>query len=255
MDNASLISAGFAFLSALIYSFLGWRLSRRSVSVPSRLPAAQFAAFWLGLAALTAVVGLESLAAAFVLPSLAVAVTILYLEILVLCVVLWGLLGYLLYLFTGRSFLGPLSVAYGAVYVVLLYLVTTSDPTGVFVRLGTVMIEFGGSVGSDFGILLLVALILPEFVGALLYFSLVFRTPDRTVRYRVSLVSGSLIIWFGLAPLNISSLLGGGLLADLLSRSVGTFAGLVTLLAYYPPRAVQVRFGVATIDQPSQADV
>jgi hypothetical protein len=108
-------------------------------------------------------------------------------------------------------------------------------------------------VGGSLLFALLALLIAPEFIGAVLYFTLVFRSRDPTVRYRITLVSWSIILWFGLAALNLPDRLGGGLAVQLFSRSLGVVAALVILLAYYPPRAIRERLGVTGIDLPRAA--
>jgi hypothetical protein len=248
MNTDALISGLTAWVGVVIYLFLGWRLSRRTVAPETRLPAAQFAFFWLGLAAITAIGAFESLVAAFALPSLATVLTLLYLEILLICALLWALVGYLVFLFRGRSYVVGLSVVYAAFYITLLYVITASEPTGVMLSMGTVSLRFAVAFEGPTLAILLLILIAPEFIGAILYFTLFFRTRDRTVRYRVTLVSWSLIAWFGLGSLNLASLLGGSLAAQILSRSLGVFAALVILLAYYPPRALRSRYGVTGID-------
>jgi len=252
MDNAALVSSIAAWIGVLVYFYLGQRLSRRPVSAEARVPAGQFTLFWIGLAAVSALGAIESLIAAYQLPSLALVLTMLYLEILLLCAVLWALVGYLVFLFTGRGYLVPLSMLYAALYVLLIYFITASGPSSVGVSYGAVTISYATPVGGPILGVLLILLLGPEFIGAFLYFSLFFRTRDPTIRYRVTLVSWSLIAWFGLGFLNIGALLGGGLAAQVLARSFGVFAALVILMAYYPPRAIRTRFGVSSIDESSR---
>ncbi|HZY71038.1 MAG TPA: hypothetical protein VFF67_08710 [Thermoplasmata archaeon] len=202
---------------------------------------------------MTGIGGIESLVAAYTLPSLAAVLTLSYLEILVLCVVLWGLLGYLIYLFTGRNFTLVLSGVYAALYVVLLYYVTASAPSAVTVTHGSVGLVTASTLSTPYLVLLGLGLLGPEIVGSILYFTLAFRTKDATVRYRVTLVSWSLIAWFGIGTLPIATLLGGGPAAQIFGRSVGVIAALVILLAYYPPRWIRDRLGVTAIDSASPA--
>ena len=249
MDMDALISAIASFVGVAVYLYLGWRLSRRRVSPEARLPAAQFSLFWLGLAVSSAITGVESAIATVQTPTLAIVMTLLYLDILLVCLLLWALVGYLMYLFFGRGFVIPLSVLYATLYVLLLYFITASSPSSVTVTLGTVGTTFANSVqGPVFAVLLLV-LIFPEFIGAILYFTLFFRTRDPTVRYRVTLVSWSLIAWFGLGFLNVGSILGGGLAGQIFVRSLGLLAALVILSAYYPPKAIRTRWGVASVEE------
>lgn len=247
-DSDALISGAFALVSAGVYAFVGWRLYRRQVSPEARLPATQFGIFWLGLALVSAVQGVESLVAAFTLPSLAVALTVFYVELLLLCGILWGLVGYLTYLFTGRSYLLPISALYAVLFVLLVYSITASGPIGVTLSQGTVGLQYTTAIVGPMLAVLTAVLVLPEFIGSVLYFTLFFRTRDRTVRYRVAVVSWSLIAWFGLSLLNIGNRLGGGVAAQIFARSLGVLAGIAILLAYYPPRVWRERFGLRGID-------
>jgi hypothetical protein len=255
MDVPALINGLVALFGAGIYLFLGWRLAHRRVSAPSRLPALQFALFWLGLAAVTLLGALLSLLAAFVLPPDALVVTFVHTEVLVLSAMLWGLLGYLTYLYTGRSYLLFWSTFYAALYLILTYLITASRPSVVTVSQGTVGVQYATPFGGPLLFVLLALLIAPEFLGGVLYFTLAFRSRDPTVRFRVTLVSWSIILWFGIATLNPAALLGGGLAAELLSRSLGVGAAIGIFLAYYPPRVVRDRLGVTGIDPPLPARV
>lgn len=249
MNVDALFSGVGAFVGAGIYFFLGLRLSRRPVSPAARLAAGQFALFWVGLAGVTLIGGAESLVAAFMPPPFALVATLLYLELLVLCVVLWALIGYLTFLFLGRSLLVPLSAFYGLSYVLLLYYIVASGPDGVVVTTGAVSTSFATPVGGVLLAAVFAVLILPEFVASALYFALFFRTTDRTVRYRIAIVSWSLILWFGLSSVNLGSLLGGSLAAAVFGRSLGVLAAIAILLAYYPPRALRERFGVRGIEE------
>lgn len=247
MDVDALITGILSLVGAAIYLFLGIRLAKRPVSAHARFAAAQFALFWIGLAGVTLAGAVLSLVAVEVVPSSGLVVTAVHLEILVLCAGLWGLLGYLTFLYTGKSYLVMWSVFYGVLYLILTYIITAATKT-VTVSQGTVSLQYSNLVGGPILDILVVVLIAPEFIGAILYFTLVARTRDPTVRFRVTLVSWSLIAWFGLAAINVASVLGGGLAAELLNSSLGVIAAIVILLAYYPPRAVRKRLGVTGID-------
>jgi len=248
METAALVSAIAGFVAASAYLFVGWRLSRRQVSPEVRFPAVQFVLFWGALAGLTALGGLESLVAAFSTPSLPVALTFANVNLLLACAALWGLVGYLVYLYTGRSFTVPLAALYGALYVLATYYLTASVPDGVTVTAGTVAVHYQQSLTNGPVIAALVILIIvPELLGAFAYFTLVFRTQDRTTRYRITLVSWGLIGWFVLG-LASGSVFGGGLLGHVLGQILGVLAAGVVLLAYYPPRYVRDRLGVAAVD-------
>ena len=253
MDSELLVSGVASLVGMSIYSYLGWRLSHRAVGPATRVPALQFALFWVGLATFTAIGAVEDLVGAFQLPSLDLVVTAGYLQILILCVLLWCLVGYLLFLFLGRGFLGPLAGFYAVLYVLLVYFITASHPVAVVHSAGQVGVQYASALSGPVIGALLVLLIAPEFLGAIGYFTLFFRTRDPTIRYRIALVSWSLILWFGLGVTNVGALLGGGVAAELLARSLGVIAAVVILLAYFPPAAIRARFRVTRIDESSAA--
>jgi hypothetical protein len=249
VDNEAILSGVVTLAIVVVYGYLGWRLIQRRVSDEARLPATQFGLFWIGLAAVSLVTGVESLGAAFYPPNLALVVTGLYLQLLLICLLLWGLLGYLIYLFLGRHYLAPLTALYTVSYVLLLYAVVAADPSTVTLSSGVVSAGFANPVGGYLAALLFVVLIVPELAGALLYFTLFFRTRDRTVRFRVTLVSWSLFLWFGLTSLHFERLVGGGLASQLASSALGAVAAVAIFVAYYPPPSVRSWLGVQAVDQ------
>jgi hypothetical protein len=256
VNPSALVGGLTALVGVGVYLYLGTRLLGRPVSPTSRLANQQFAVFWLGFAFVTAIGGVEDLIAVATLPSLALVVTATYLEILLLCVVLWCLLSYLVFLFTARQFVAPMAIFYGILYVGLLYLISASRPIGVTLTQGTVALSYTTSYSLPLVVVLVAGLLVPELAAAFVYFTLVFRTTDRTVRYRITLVSWSLIATFGLGLLDVASALGGGLAAQLLAHSIPVVAAVVILLAYFPPESFRRRWGIRSTDfaSPKAAD-
>jgi hypothetical protein len=248
MNDDALVLAIVDFIAVGIYAFLGWRFSQRHVSPENRLPVQQFTLFWLGLALVTFIGALESAVAAFVTPSLPLIVTLYYVEILVLCAALWGLVGYLIHLYTGKAHLVPLTGLYALLYVLLVYYITSSGPDAVTVTLGAVGFHYATVVGGPVLGLLAIILVVPEFLGAVLYFTLFFRTHDRTAQYRIALVSWGLLAFFGLDFVDLAARLGGSLAAVTLGTVLGIVPVLVIFIAYYPPRLVRDRLGVTGIE-------
>jgi Kef-type K+ transport system membrane component KefB len=105
---------------------------------------------------------------------------------------------------------------------------------------------------GPFFVLVIVLLLLPQIIGGLAYFILYFRVPGVTQKYRVLLVSWSIIVWF-LSPLIA---LAGGLAQQdwwqLVSRLIGLTAALTILMAYLPPRWLQDRYGITSLSNQSQ---
>lgn len=233
-DGLALVLGVLSVISMGIFAFLGIVLQGRRMAGAMRLPAAQFALFWLGLAGVELISAIESLVAVAQVPPLALVLTLFYLEIALLCAILWGLLGYLVFLFTGRNFLVPITTGYLALYVALLYLVTAAMPNAVTVDLGVVNLHLASPLAATTDLLFVAALILPEIVASALYLSLAFRSADPTVRYRLGLVGGALLFWFSFAAVG-PALLGSGVLGTLAGRVVAPAAAIVVILAYFPP--------------------
>src|SRR6185503_10201250 len=166
MTNQStlLFSAFFAMVAAGIYGYVGWRLSRRVISsAEARLAWGSFTVWWYGLATITLIGGFLSLFGAVGLTSLPLFVTATYINILVICLALWGLLYYLIYLFTGnRRLLVPLAVFYMIYYVLLVYYITASIPGDVNVGRWSATLAYRTPLTGPFFGLLIVLLLLPQ---------------------------------------------------------------------------------------------
>ena len=256
IQSTLLLSALFALVAASLYSYVGWRLSKRMISSSeARLAWHSFTVWWYGLAAITLIGGFQNLFGALGLTILPLFVTATYINILVICIALWGLLYYLIYLFTGnRRSLPPLAVSYMIYYVLLVYYTTASIPDSVEVgRWSTTLIYRAPLTGPLF-VILGVLLLLPQIIGSIAYFTLYFRVTDVTQKYRILLVSGSIIVWF-LSP--YAALAGGLAQQDwwqLASRLIGLAAPLIILMAYLPPHWLKQRYGIISLADESQEE-
>ena len=250
IQSTLLFSALFAAASAGIYSYVGWRLSKRVISSSeAKLAWGSFTVWWFGLAATTLISGCLSLFGALGLTNLPLFVTATYINILVICLALWGLLYYLIYLFTGnRRSLVPLALFYMIYYALLVYYITASIPGHVNVGRWSTTLVYRAPLTGPFFVIILVFLLLPQIIGGLAYFTLYFRVSDLTQKYRVLLVSSSIVVWF-LSPLIA---LAGGLGQQdwwqLASRFIGMVAALIILMAYLPPRWLKQRYGVISLN-------
>jgi uncharacterized membrane protein HdeD (DUF308 family) len=94
---------------------------------------------------------------------------------------------------------------------------------------------------------LVILLFVPQILGGLAYFTLYFRVPEVTQKYRILLVSWSIIIWF-LSP--FVAFAGGLAQQDwwqVVSRLIGLAAALTILMAYLPPRWLKQRYGIISL--------
>jgi hypothetical protein len=249
-----LFSALFAFVAASIYAYVGWRLSKRIVaSSEAKLAWQSFTVWWYSLAATTFISGLLNLFGAFGLTILPLFVAATYINLLVLCLALWGLLYYLIYLFTGNSqLLMPLAIFYILYFALLVYYITASVPESINVDRWRATLDYRTPLTGPFFVFVILLLLLPQVIGGLAYFTLYFRVTDVTQKYRVLLVSWSIIIWF-LSPFIA---IAGGLAEQdwwqLVSRLIGLAAALTILMAYLPPRWLKERYGIVSLREETQ---
>jgi len=144
-----------------------------------------------------------------------------------------------------------LAVFYIIYYVLLVYYITASIPGNVNVGRWSTTLTYRAPLTGPFVVIVLALLLLPQIIGGLAYFSLYFRVSDVTQKYRVLLVSLSIVVWF-LSPL--FALAGGWAQQDwwqLASRFIGLAAALTILMAYLPPRWLKQRYGVISLSDES----
>lgn len=258
--HLDLIQTGLTVFAALLYIFIGHRTGQRRVATEARGAQRAWQFWWYGLAAFTL---LGVVVAPWVRSRESVPLMLAYMVPLV--VVLTGavasLLYYLLYLYTGRRAVRHWAVAYFLLVSVFLSLLVSGalspEDYPRFERdaEGDVAFQSGPSDGT-YGTLVFVALMLlvvPLTAGALAYVMLLFRLEGRTERYRIAMVGGGLLFWFGSTFL--SRVVGRALPAGLpdwwpvASRVISVLAAFLVVLAYYPPRPLQRRFGLRSLER------
>jgi hypothetical protein len=244
-----LFGAALSTLSAIIYYYVGRVLSRRHVASPdARLAWTLFVVWWYALASSTLIGALLSLLGAFNVVGLPLFITLTEVNLLAICIGLHGLMYYLLYLFTGnRRLLTPLTIFYIAYFILLIYYVQSRIPSGVSVGRWSATLQYEN---PNTGFLFIVALFLlafPQILGSLAYFSLFFRVKSTTQKYRILLVSWSILIWFLSAFLASISGLGQQDWWQVTSRLIGLAASLTILLAYDPLPWIRRQLGVTSI--------
>ncbi|HEY3475126.1 MAG TPA: hypothetical protein VGK56_10990 [Anaerolineales bacterium] len=244
-----IFGAALSTLSASIYYYVGRVLSRRRVASPdARLAWMLFVAWWYALGTTTLIGAVLSLLGAFNIAGLPLFITLTQVNLLALCIALYGLMYYLLYLFTGsRRLLLPLTLFYIAYYILIVYYVHSRIPVGVTVGRWNATLQYAQDPGGPLFLVALLLLIFPQVIGSLAYFTLYFRVRTTTQKYRILLVSWSIIIWF------LSSFLASiaGLSTQdwwqVTSRLIGLFASLAILLAYDPLPWIRRWLGVNSI--------
>lgn len=243
MEPAATLGLVLSLLTASLYGYVGVILMKREARGPSRRALLLFSVWWFCLGGTSAMGALRTGLLMLGVDDLDLHVALSLASVLVLVVGLFSLLYYLLYLHLGReSLMGWLAAAYFAIFVYFVYLSLWLDPQAV--RLDGWQAETVNGrmlVGGHLWAALLL-LLAPTVLAAALYGSLFFRLEDPEHRYRIALVSGSFILWFGGLP--VIGLAFG--LSDedwwrLLSRFVGLLIPLLIIAAYRPPAWVRKR--------------
>ncbi len=244
-----IFGAIFSLVSGGIYYYVGRSLTQRRVAAPdARLAWTLFVVWWYGLAGATLASGVLSLLGAFGVTHLQLFVTITQVNLLAICVALFGLMYYLLYLFTGsRRLLAPLTVFYIAYYILLVYYIQQSIPIGVTLGRWSATLKYQQPNTGPLFVIVLLLLVFPQIIGSLAYFTLYFRVQAATQKYRTLLVSWSIIIWFLSAFLASISGLSQQDWWQIVSRLIGLSAALAILMAYQPLPWIKRRFGVISI--------
>ena len=244
-----LFGAILAFLCAGIYFYVGRVLSRRRQTTPgASLAWWMFISWWYALALATLMRGMLSLLGAFGIIGLPLFTTITIINLLTTCVALMGLVFYLLYLYTGKtSLLWPVGIFYLFYYGLLVYFLEASNPIGVKVNRWNTTLQYQNLVQGPVLLIVYMLLVFPQILGSLAYFMLFFQVKARDQRYRILLVSWSIIIWFLSAFLATLAGLSQQDWWQIASRLIGLGAALTILFAYQPPSWIKRRFGVAAI--------
>ncbi|MBI5880464.1 MAG: hypothetical protein HZB53_22665 [Chloroflexi bacterium] len=231
------------------------RLGQRTVSnSEARLAWRLFGLWWYCLAATTLMSAIVNLFGAFNIASLPLFVALTYINILLICIALWGLLYYLVYLFTGSPrFLAPLAIFYALYFVLLVYAIAASDPARVQIERWTTRLVYAHPRTDPFFAAALVLLVFPQILASLAYFTLFFRVREATQRYRILLVSWCLVFWFGSAFVASVAGLSQADWWQIVSRLIGLGAAVGILLAYLPPAIVRRRYGVESIAEQARA--
>jgi len=241
----------FSLVSASIYFYVGYRLSQRRIASPdTRLAWNLLIVWWYCLAASTLINGLRNFLGLLNITDLALFITFSQVSLLAICVSLYGLLYYLLYLFTGnRKLLTPLTLFYIVYFILLLYYINSLIPIGITLERWNTSIQYQEEATGPFFIIILLFLIFPQIIGSLAYFTLFFRVENTTQKYRIALVSWSIIIWFGASFLASITGFGQQDWWQITSRLLGLAAALAILMAYEPLPWLKQRLGVTSIGE------
>ena len=246
---ASLVAASLMdAATGILYAYVGVRLGARSLEGEAARAWRAFRAWWFCIVGLVGIDAARGFATAAGWTSggagFQAAVALHFAYVVLLCVSLWALLYYVLYLTTGRrQWFWPLAAFYAAWGVAAFAYAWTHEPVRVQAYDWYTVVEYRVPATDPLAAVMFVLLLLPQVVGALAYGLLALRADEPDARRRIAVVSLSLVAW-----------LGWNLVGDVLqwwdvaswevSRRVLGLAAAVAILGAY--REPGVRAGVVS---------
>lgn len=246
MTSVTLILGGFfTALAAVLYTAAGHVMWGRFVPPEWRLRWRMFALWWFGIGAAALLTTVLNLAPVTGPSTLALHVVVYHARTLVVCAALWGLLAYLLALFTPRrEALAALSAFYAAFYLLVLFDVTAGRPLAVDVGRWEAELVYQRAAPPWLTTVKFTALVAPPFLGGLALLAFLPSERLATHRYRIALVSTSLVGWSFVAVLVPLPFLQGSDAFQLGIRMLGLATAGAIYMAYVPPQWVSRRLGV-----------
>ncbi|MGQ0536532.1 MAG: hypothetical protein ACT4PT_10715 [Methanobacteriota archaeon] len=244
--SAATLSAGalLALLSATVFVAVGRRAQRERVPLDRRFDQTMFALWWYGLAGSTALGGLVTILALADALTLGLFLIESYLALAIVLVALWGLLYYLIAKVWRPRALGAALVGlYALNYLVIAQALLSWHAVGIRENEWNVALDYEDQTTGSLVVVLLL-LVLPQLVAAEGNLALSLRDRDRTERFRGTIVSLAILVWFGSAIAAAVSGLSQSTAWQLASRLISLSAALVTLIAFEPPAWVRARFGL-----------
>lgn len=239
-----LLGAASYLVVGTLWAYVGLRVLRRSRAGQGGRATRRFAAWWLGLAghSLAALVLALAVAAGRASALLVAAVT--YAASVFIAVMFWGLVSYLLYLYAGRAGVFPaVTFAYAVQLSTLVAVLWWLHPIGAHVSGWTPIIDYARAAGAYANGFVTLTFLVPPVACGVAYLLLVRRVEDRTSRYRIALVSGSILGWL-VGNVAIGAVPASSDAAAVASRLLGVLAALAVLLAYEPPAWLQRRLRI-----------
>lgn len=245
----AILQAGIQLVSATLYLWVARVVLDRDLQGEAKRANALFGVWWLGLALVFLISPVFSLSTrVFGFRDLAFAVTLLNIILVLIIAAVWGLVYYLVYLYTGnpRTF-WPVAAFYGALAFGFLYLIAWLEPNGFNEsgRLTYARDQLSGAPAIAVGL----SFSLPVVLAALAYGSLYFRVSTPEARYRIALISGAFLLQFGWSAtssaLQLSRRYPNSFTLSLVGSTIAIAAAIAILFAFRPPRAWRERLAAS----------
>lgn len=215
------------------FAAVGWAIGRRESGPTSHVALLSFAAWWAALAIYLVIQGgLTLLAAGSLVDDVALGTWYAasrWVTIPVLCLGVWGLTSYLLFLYTGDRRVFAWVGGFYALVSVMFFAAHFSADGPVEVQAWLVTVDDTGSLYR----LVYLFVGLPPVGAAIAYLGLLRHVETRSQRYRIVLVAGSILAYVGSGL--VARMAAGDLAIFVTLVLFGALAAAAGLLAYYPP--------------------
>lgn len=245
MRPTLLVAAAAAACLAAVYAFVGLQLARRRPEQPAhRLAMGMFSLWWGALSINVLVVSVLDLLGGLDALPLHVQVAGSLAQRLLLAASLVGLMHYLLFLLTGRSWLAPLVAVYGAHYAFSVYQLYRHEPVAVLLGPWRTDLAYATDPSLVVQVVALLLVVLAPVVASLAYFSLFFHVDDPTRRWRIGIVSWSLVVWWAMVVVAGQRQFLDDDAFQVVNRVVSLLAAFAILAAFRPPAWARRRWGV-----------
>lgn len=246
--------------AASIALVVGLRLARhRPAGDPGRA-VLRFSAWWIGLAAFITLNQIATLAALAGANTPGVIAPLSYAANTALMACLWGLVSYVLYLFTGKPrALTATSVAYALQLVAILAWIASMGPQGVIVTDAGTQTDWARDPSPGESGLFALTFLLPPIVSSVALGILSFSSgvEGRTSRFRMRAIAVGIFIWFT-GAIVITASGAPAATTSIVGPIVGTLCMLLIVSAYRPPAWLQARgirpFGEGPLRAPPRPD-
>lgn len=246
--NAAHVSASTLGLAALVDAvitvtllYVAWVVATRPASSEGRRALHAFGIWWAGLAVTVGANVVKEATVALGIDAAPFLNAFQYVYIAALCAAVWGLLYYLVYLFTGNPrWYARLALFYALYAALALTLIYRMGPAGVTPGKWFVQWNYTNpAAGGPLIVILTLLLLLPQIGGAIAYLRVTRKTDAALTRFRVRVISWSLILWLGLSLAAPFLQLGRFEWWQAGGRFVGFAAALAILIATRPPASLR----------------
>ena len=247
------LNAAVNLATALAYVYVGQLTWKRRLGGDAKVATRLFGVWWASLGILNLASALLAVPTALGLVDLAVTITFVYAILVLLAVALWGLVYYMLYLYTGNARLfWPVTAAYALVAVGLVYLLTWLHPIALDPGTFTTGLQYERELPRPAALVVSLLVTGPALLAVLAYGSLYFRVQGPTERYRIGLVSGAFVAWLSWSLLSsilqLAKRYPDSLALLVVNHALALLAPLLVLLAYRPPAAWRARHGIEAVE-------